>query len=96
MYQSGRFDAQADRIKSQFGEIANSLASNLSDMPGCVLSLSSSIAATESDWKQVIQQISVNSANTGMTRKTNKTKAISGSKSPNKPVEVLYTHLGKS
>ena len=99
-YQVGRFDAQADKIKEKFGEVAHQLALNLEDIAGCVQSFSSSVEATDADWKQINSQLilqnSSNSSSSGILRPQSQ-RVISGANNLNKlPVDVLYTHLGKS
>ena len=100
IYQVGRFDAQADKIKEKFGEVAHQLALNLEDIAGCVQSFSSSVEATDADWKQINSQLNLqnpsNSSSSGILRPQSR-RVISGANNLNKlPVDVLYTHLGKS
>ena len=104
IYQVGRFDAQADKIKEKFGEVAHQLALNLEDIAGCVQSFSSSVEATDADWKQINSQLNLqnslqnpsNSSSSGILRPQSQ-RVISGANNLNKlPVDVLYTHLGKS
>ena len=94
-YRSGRFDSEAEKIKNQFSEVAHHLASNLADITGCVQSFSSSVIATDTDWKQVSSQISTNMA--GKTRSKAVKTVLDISPGPNKlPIDVLYNHLAKS
>ena len=89
---NGRFDAQAEQIKEQFGAIAIQLSTNLADISGCVQSLKSSIDATDADWKHVSLQLETN-----MSKKTrSQTTKEAGSRSAEKfSAQVLYNHLGQ-
>jgi hypothetical protein len=91
---NGRFDTQAEKIKNNFGEVAQQLASNLSDFTGCVQALKSSIDAIDSDWKHVSVQLTAKgSVNTRLQTARNPSTLQNSNKMP---VEVLYSHLEKS
>jgi hypothetical protein len=94
VYQCGRFDNQAEKIKEQFHKVTEKLAINITESAGYVKSLNDNLIASESQWNQSKSQ-----AVTSMAKNTRSHRKALNSNSFNScelPVQVLFNHLSQS